>query len=124
MNSEEQTYRRVKYYGNGYVGIKDYDGNIIIPISLCYTDIVEYETEAAIIVCRDGKWALADMSGQPMCPFIYDRIVFIGEHCFKAGIWVKPNHEGFVVEYADTRMTYAILDDKGVVICPRDLEYN
>ncbi len=125
MSSEKQTYNgRVKYYGNGYVGIKDYDGKIIIPTSLRYTDIFEYETVAAIIVCRDGKWALADLNGEPLCPFIYNRIVYIGEHYFKAGIRVKPNDGRSIVEYADTRMTYAILDNKGEVVCPGDLGYN
>ncbi|MCD8297655.1 MAG: WG repeat-containing protein [Prevotella sp.] len=115
---------RFQYYEHGYVGIKDRDDKVIISTKLRYMKIFEREDEDVIIVSRDNKWALADLDGKPLCPFIYDRIVYVGEHCYKAGIYVKPDNGEIIVEYADTRMTYAILDDNGKVLCSRDKGYN
>ena len=124
MSDEKKTYNgRIKFHERGKVGIRDYDDNVIISPELGYDDIIENDIDAAIV--RKGtKWALTDLDGNPLCPFIYDRIVYIGEKCFKAGAYVKPNDGDIIVEYADTRMTYAILDEKGKELISRNHGFN
>ena len=125
MSEEKKTYNgRVQFWERGCVGVKDFDDNIIISPSLQYTEIRETDGEDSAIVRKGDKWALTDLDGQPLCSFIYDRIVFIGEHCYKAGIYVQPDNGELIVEYADTRMTYAILDEKGNVLCDRSKGYH
>ena len=118
MSEEKKTYNgRVQYWERGFLGVKDFDDNVIVSPNMHYSEIRETDGEVAAIVRKTDKWALTDLDGKPLCPFIYDRIVFIGEHCYKAGIYVKPDNGELIVEYADTRMTYAILDDKGNILC-------
>ena len=124
MSEEKKPYNgRIKFHEHGKVGIRDFDDTVIISPELGYDDIIENDIDAAIV--RKGtKWALTDLDGNPLCPFIYDRIVYIGEKCFKAGTYVKPNDGEIIVEYADTRMTYAILDEKGKELISRDRGFN
>lgn len=125
MSDEKKTYNgRIQFYERGYVGIKDYDDKVIVSPDLGYSEIRERDDENAAIVRKGEKWALTDLDGKPLCSFIYDRIVYIGEHCYKAGVYVKPDNGELIVEYADTRMTYAILSEKGEVLCDRNKEYN
>lgn len=122
--SEEKKYNgRFQFWDHGRLGLKDRDDNIIISPELGYTEIREQDGSDAAIVRKGDKWALTDLDGNPRCPFIYDRIVFIGENCYKAGIWVRHDDDVRVVEYADTRMTYAILNEKGETLCGRDKGY-
>ena len=125
MSEEKKTYNgRVQFWERGFLGVKDFDDNVIISPDMHYSEIREADGEEAAIVRKADKWALTDLDGKALCPFIYDRIVFIGEHCYKAGVYVKPDNGELIVEYADTRMTYAILDDKGNVLCDRNKGYN
>ncbi|MCD8287788.1 MAG: WG repeat-containing protein [Porphyromonadaceae bacterium] len=125
MSDEKKMHHgRVKFYKDGYVGIKDFDGNVIIPTDLRYTEIVERENEEVVLIRRESKWALAGQDGQLRCPFVYDNIVYIGDHCYKAGVYVKPDNGEIIVAYMDTRMTYDILDGNGQVLCPREKGYN
>lgn len=125
MSEEKKTYNgRVQFWERGFLGVKDFEDNVIISPDMHYSEIRETDGEDAAIVRKADKWALTDLDGKALCLFIYDRIVFIGEHCYKAGIYVKPDNGELIVEYADTRMTYAILDDKGNVLCDRSKGYN
>ena len=116
--------RIILFWEGGYVGVKDFDDNIIISPLLQFNEIRETEEEDVIIVRKGNKWALTDLEGKPLCPFIYDHIVFIGEHCYKAGIYIGQHDNSLIVEYLDTRMTYAILDAKGNILCSRDKGYH
>ena len=93
MSDEKKTYNgRLQFYERGHVGIKDYDDKVIVSPDLGYSEIRERDDENAAIVRKGEKWALTDLGGKPLCSFIYDRIVYIGEHCYKAGIYVKPDN--------------------------------
>lgn len=125
MSKEKKTYNgRVQFWEHGYVGVKDFDDNVIISPSLQYEEIREREGEEVAIVLKEGKFALTNLDGKTICPFIYDRIVFIGEHLYKAGIYINHDNQDSRVEYADTRMTYAILDANGNILCDRSKGYN
>lgn len=125
MSEEKNTYNgRIQFWERGFVGVKDFDDNVIISPSLHYSEIRETEGEDSAIVNKEDKWALTDLDGKPLCQFIYDRIVYIGDHCYKAGVYVKPDNGELIVEYVDTRMTYAILDDKGNTLVGREKGYN
>lgn len=121
MSEEKFTYNeRVQFWEQGYVGVKDFEDNVIVSPSFQYEEIRELPGEEVTIVRKNGKWALTDLKGLPLCPFIYDRIVYIGDHYYKAGIYVRPNNGTRTVEYADTSLTYAILDSNGNILCDRD----
>lgn len=125
MSEEKKTYNgRVQFWEHGYVGVKDYDDNVVISPSLQYEEIREREGEEVAIVLKGGKWALTNLDGVAICPFIYDRISYIGAHLYKAGIYVSEDYLNTRVEYADTRMTYAILDANGNILCDRNKGYN
>lgn len=125
MSEEKKTYNgRIQFWERGFVGVKDFDDNVIISPSLHYSEIRETEGEDVAIVNKEGKWALTNLDGKPLCQFIYDHIVYIGEHCYKAGSYVKPNNGELIVEYADTRMVYIILDDKGNTLVGSEKGYN
>ena len=111
-----------KFYERGFVGIKDRDEKVLVAPSLGYTDIGELKDFIAIAKKND-KCGLIDTEGNQLCPFIYDRLVFIGEGCYKAGILQRPN-AGLVVEYADTSHVYEILNVEGKVLCSRDRGFN
>lgn len=112
----------LKFYEHGFVGIKDRDEKVIVDPSLGYTDIGDLKDFVAIAK-KNGKCGLIDIEGKPLCPFIYDQLVFIGEGCYKAGLLQRPN-DGLVVEYADTSHVYEILDAEGKVLCSRDKGFN
>ena len=93
MSEEKKTYNgRVQFWEHGYVGVKDYDDNVVISPSLQYEEIREREGEEVAIVLKGGKWALTNLDGVAICPFIYDRISYIGAHLYKAGIYVSEDY--------------------------------
>ena len=55
MSEEKKTYNgRVQFWEHGYVGVKDYDDNVVISPSLQYEEIREREGEEVAIVLK-GK---------------------------------------------------------------------
>ena len=53
MSEEKKIYNgRVQFWEHGYVGVKDYDDNVIISPSLQYEEIREREGEEVAIVLK------------------------------------------------------------------------
>ena len=102
MKEEKIPYGWMTFYRNGCVGIKDYKGNEVISPTLGFTEISELRGTTAIAT-RQGKKGLIDTAGNPRCEFRYDRLVYIGEGCYKAGKLVRGNPTDIVLEYKDTR---------------------
>lgn len=51
MSEEKKTYNgRVQFWEHGYVGVKDYDDNVVISPSLQYEEIREREGEEVAIL--------------------------------------------------------------------------
>ena len=104
------------FYRNGCVGIKDYKGNEVISPTLGFTEIGELRGTTAIAT-RQGKKGLIDTVGNTLCEFRYDRLVYIGEGCYKAGKLVRGNPTDIVLEYKDTRYEYEIINAEGKRLC-------
>lgn len=111
----------IPFYERGYVGIKDKDDNILIPPDLGYTEIGELRDEVAIAK-KGSKNYLIDSKGNSLSS-AYDLITYIGEDHYKGGIQVRES-DTIVLECADTRFVYEILDSKGDVTCDRSKGYN
>jgi len=116
MKEEKIPYGWMTYYRNGYVGIKDYKGNEVISPTLGFTEISELRGTTAIAT-RQGKKGLIDTAGNTLCEFSYDRLVYIGEGCYKAGKQVRGNPTDIVLEYKDTRYEYEIINAEGKRLC-------
>ena len=116
MNEERIINGWMTFWHNGHVGIKDYDGNEVLSPSLGFTEIGELRGSTAI-ACRQGKKGLIDTTGKPLCDFKYDRIVYIGEGCYKAGRLVRGNPDDIVLEYLDIRYEYEIINAEGKRLC-------
>ena len=122
MNDDMRPNGWLQFWEHGCMGIKDYDDNVIISPELGYTDISELRGETCIVKKND-KYKLADMDGCPRIRNAYDRIVYIGEGCYKAGTRVRLSYE-IIVEYADTSSIYEVLDEKGNILIGRELGFN
>ena len=116
MKEEKIPYGWFTFHRNGYVGIKDYDGNEVISPTLGFTEIGELLGITAIAT-RQGKKGLIDTAGNPRCEFRYDRLVYIGEGCYKAGRLIRGNPTDIVLEYKDTRYEYEIINAEGKRLC-------
>jgi len=107
---------RHEFTENGYVGIKDPAGNVLISPSRKYTSIIERKDENVAMACKNGKWALVSRRGHPLCKFIYDEISPTGEHYFCGGIDTPGVSDGSVENVYNTGMAYALLNEKGKVL--------
>jgi len=121
MSEEKKPNGWIPFYDRGYVGIKDYDDNILITPEQGFTEIGELKKDVAIAK-KGNRCYIIDSDGNCLCN-AYDRLSDIGEGYFKAGIMLRQN-DRIVVEYADTSFVYEILNAKGEVLCGRDKGYN
>lgn len=110
-----------KFYENGYVGIKDFDGKVIISPKMGYSEIGDLYEETSFAQ-KDGKWGLIDTEGNPLCSFIYDRIFPAGKGYFKGHLFLRNSPE-LVVEYKDTSHSCEVMNAKGDVLCGREKGY-
>ena len=88
-----------------------------------FDEFIEAEDGQTLIVCKGRKWALSDKNGHLLCPFEYDQITYIGENCFKAGVFEEPVSSLGMASYAGIGMTYAVLDNRGNILIDRDKGY-
>ena len=121
MSEEKKPNGWVTFWEQGCMGVKDYDDNIIISPSLGYTDISELRGETCIVKKYD-EYRLADANGNVLTRCGYDRIAFVGDNHYKAGILQRPS-ETIVVEYADTSYLYELLDARGNIVIGREQGY-
>ncbi len=110
-----------KFLENGYAGIKDFDGRVIISPKMGYSDIGELYGETSFAQKGD-KWGLIDTEGKPLCSFVYNRIFPAGKGYFKGHLFLRNSPE-LVVEYKDTSHTCELLNAKGDVLCGREKGY-
>lgn len=110
-----------KFWENGYAGIKDLDGRVIISPKMGYSDIGELYEETSYAQKGD-KWGLIDTEGKPLCSFIYNRIFPAGKGYFKGHLFLRNSPE-LVVEYKDTSHTCEVMNAKGDVLCGREKGY-
>ena len=103
------------YYTSKYYSILDEKGNVICGD---YSELLTI-TDKTAKVCKNNKWAIIDLNGNLLCDFLYDRIEFLCEGYYKAGIVVnhQPKLGNLIVEYADTSIVYSILDEKCNTVC-------
>ena len=116
MKEERIIYGWHTFWQNGYVGVKDFAGKEVVSPSMGFTDIGELRGNTAIAT-RQGKKGLIDTTGNPQCDFQYDRIVYIGEGCYKAGRLLRGNPGDTILEYLDTRYEYEIINAEGQRLC-------
>lgn len=122
MSEEKKHNGRLTFWEHGSMGAKDYDDNVVISSSLGFTEISELRGETCIVK-KNGKCWLADAEGNLLTAIGYDRIIYIGEDYYKAGLLVRPSDE-IVVEYADVSHVYELLDGKGNILVGREKSFN
>lgn len=110
-----------KFLENGYTGIKDFDGKIIISPKMGYTEIDDLYEETSFAQ-KNGKWGLIDLEGNPICSFVYDKIIPAGKGYFIGHINIHKSTE-LVIEYKDTSHLCEVLNAKGDVLCGREKGY-
>ena len=122
MSEEKKHNGWLTFWEQGFMGVKDYDDNVVIAPSLGFTDISELRGETCIVK-KSGKCWLADSEGKLLSVTGYDRIIYIGEDYYKAGVLVRPTDE-IVVEYADVSHVYELLDGKGHILIGKENGYH
>ncbi len=89
MSEEKKPNGWIPFYDRGYVGIKDYDDNILITPEQGFTEIGELKKDVAIAK-KGNRCYIIDSDGNYLCN-AYDRLSDIGEGYFKAGIMLRQN---------------------------------